>query len=100
MMQISNVYWPKPGPRLRNGDSYGGNIKLRLLANIVRRLKLKIRKQPEFQGQRPFIGEAMIDNLLARGSEDQEELEELLGSVIEERIDDIEALNETLRGKN
>jgi hypothetical protein len=85
---------------LRNGDSYGGNIKLRLLANIVRRLKLKIRKQPELEGQKLLISEETIDNLLARDSGDQEEVEEFIGSALEERIEDIEALNETLRGRN
>jgi hypothetical protein len=68
------------------------------LLNIVRRLRLKIRKQPEFEGQKPLIGD--IDKLLARDSGDQEEIEEFIGSALEERIEDIEALNETLRGKN
>jgi len=70
------------------------------LLNIVRRLKLKIRKQPELEGPKVLLADETIDNLLARELENQSGLEELLDSVIQERIEDIEALNETLRGKN
>ena len=85
---------------MRNGDSYGGNIKLRLLANIVRRLKLKIRKQPELEGPKVLLADETIDNLLARELENQSGLEELLDSVIQDRVEEIQELNESLRGRN
>lgn len=75
-------------------------MKLGLLGKIVRRVKARIRKQPESQGQRVLVTEQTIDSVLARQSGDADELEEFLDSVIQDRIQDIEGLNETLRGKN
>jgi len=75
-------------------------VKLGLLGKIVRRVKARIRKQPESQGQRVLVTEQTIDSVLARQSGDADELEEFLDSVIQDRIQDIEGLNETLRGKN
>ena len=73
-------------------------MKLRLLQRIFRRLRM--RKQPKLEGQKVLIAEEAIDNLLARESGDAEELEEFLDSVLQDRISDIEALNETFRGRN
>jgi hypothetical protein len=75
-------------------------MRLKLLESIVRRLHLRIRKQPGLGSQRLLVTEQTIDSVLAKESGDAEELEEFLDSAIQDRIADIEALNETLRGKN
>ena len=73
-------------------------MKLRLLERIFRRLRM--RKQPKPEGQKALITEQTIDNLLARESGDAEELEGFLDSVIQDRGEEIQELNESLRGKN
>jgi len=73
-------------------------MKLRLLERIFRRLRM--RKQPKPEGQKVLIAEEAIDNLLARESGDAEELEGFLDSVIQDRGEEIQELNESLRGKN
>ena len=73
-------------------------MKLRLLERIFRRLRM--RKQPEAEGQKVLIAEEAIDSVLARESGDAEELEGFLDSVIQDRIEEIQELNESLRSKN
>lgn len=73
-------------------------MKLRLLERIFRRLRM--RKQPKPEGQKLLIAQEAIDSVLARESGDAEELEGFLDSVIQDRIEEIQQLNETLRGKN
>lgn len=75
-------------------------MRLGLLRNIVRRLHFRIRKQPELEGQKLLIAEGTIDNLLARKLENQQDLEELLDSIIEDRIQEIQEFNESLRNDN
>jgi hypothetical protein len=75
-------------------------MRLRVLRNILRKLRHRTTKGPESEGQKVLMTEQTIDSVLARQSGDVEELEEFLDSVLSERIEEIEALNETLRGKN
>ena len=71
---------------------------MKLLERIFRRLRM--RKQPKPEGQKVLTAEEAIDNLLARESGDAEELEGFLDSVIQDRIEEIQGLNESLRSKN
>ena len=71
---------------------------MKLLERIFRRLRM--RKQPKLEGQKVLIAEEAIDNLLARESGDAEELEGFLDSVIQDRVEEIQELNESLRSKN
>jgi RNase P protein component len=73
-------------------------MKLILLERIFRRLRM--RKQPKPEGQPILIAQETIDNLLSKELENQQDLEELLDSIIEDRVREIQELNETLRGKN
>jgi len=75
-------------------------MRLKLLESILRRLHLRIRKQPGLGSQRLLVTERTIDSVLAKESGDAEELEGFLDSVIQDRIEEIQELNETLRGKN
>ena len=75
-------------------------MRLKLLESIARRLHLRIRKQPGLGSQRLLVTEQTIHTVLAKESGDAEELEEFLDSVLQDRISDIEALNETFRGRN
>jgi hypothetical protein len=73
-------------------------MKLRLLERIFRRLRM--RKQPKPEGQKLLIAEDTIDNVLAKHLENQPDLEELLDSTIQDRIEEIQELNESFHGKN
>jgi hypothetical protein len=75
-------------------------MKLGVLQIILRKLRPRMRRQPEPEGQKVLMAEETIDNLLARDSGDAEELEEFLDSAIQDRIAEIQELNESLRGKN
>jgi hypothetical protein len=89
------------GQKLHDGNgSDGDNMKHGVLRNILRKLRPRITKEPESEGQKVLIAEETIDNLLARELENQSGLEELLDSIIDERIQEIEALNESLRSEN
>jgi hypothetical protein len=75
-------------------------MKLKLLGNIVGRLKARIRKQPETEDQKVLIAEDTIDNVLARHSENQDDVEELLDALIRERMGDIQEFDASLRNPN
>jgi hypothetical protein len=79
---------------------HGSAMRLKVLGNLVRRLKARIGKQPKIEGQRVILTDEMIDNVLLKDSGDREGLEELIGSVVNDWIEQIELLNESLRGKN
>jgi hypothetical protein len=74
-------------------------MKAKLLGNLVRRLKARITKQSKV-AQGLLVTEQTIDRVLATESGDAEELEEFLDSVLTERVEGIQELNESLRGKN
>jgi hypothetical protein len=80
----------------RNGDS----VKLKVLRNILRKLRPRITKQPDREGQKVLIAEETIDNLLARNLENQCDLEEFLDTIIQDRIQEIQEFDATLRSKN
>ena len=81
-------------------DSDGENMKLRVLRNILRRLRLRIRTQSEPEGQPVLIAQETIDDLFAKHLDNQADLEECLDALIQERISEIEELNESLHSKN
>lgn len=75
-------------------------MRLRVLANILRRLRPRTRAQSEPEGQPVLIAQETVDDLLAKHLEDQSNLEEFLDSVIRDEIQNIQELNESLRSKN
>lgn len=75
-------------------------MRIRVLQNILRRLKFRMRKQPESESPKVLITDGAIDNFLAENSENQAELEELLSSIMQDRIEEIQDFNESLRGRN
>ena len=75
-------------------------MKLRLLGNIVRRLKARIRKHPELEGQKVIVTDEMINKILLSDLGGREGLEGLIESVVDDWIEQLEALNESLRSRN
>jgi hypothetical protein len=75
-------------------------MKLKLLESIARRIHLRIKKQPKIQGQRLIVTDEMIDDALLKDSGDREGLEELIHSIVSDWVEQLEGLNESLRGKN